>query len=184
MVKLGPHLSCPSELHLVVLLWQGVELSDGLSAFPGWLHCYLHLEGGQSVVLLSSFMKFSCTSMFWGDAMVMESSILANSANSLELNSGRLSRNGPPKSMATTSHGFFGISVTLIGSCLCCFVVTWGLIALANDLLQPVFLLEHLFGFGHPQVSQVVCCLIDNSSLEACGDDDSVHSENQVIYGI
>lgn len=59
-----------------------------------------------------------------------------------------------------------------------------GLIALANDLLQPVFLLEHLFGFGHPQVSQVVCCLIDNSSLEACGDDDSVHSENQVIYGI
>ena len=31
-------LVCSSELHMVVVLWQGVELSD------------LHLEGGQSVL--------------------------------------------------------------------------------------------------------------------------------------
>ena len=47
----------------------------------------------------------------------------------------------------------------------------------------PIILSKRLFRLCHPHMSQVVGCF-DDSSLKACGNDDSVHSENQVIHCI
>ena len=62
------------------------------------------------------------------------------------------------------------------------------LIALANNVLyhavhqgKPILLAQRLFCFGHSKMSQMVCCF-NHLTLEACGYNDPVCSENQVIY--